>query len=385
MLTMLRSSLARIHNHVGGWMTRRKIVVIESDDWGAIRMPSREAYEHLLRAGFDVDRCPYARNDTLETAEDLDALYEVLDSVRDAHARPAVITANTVVANPDFDRIRAADFKSYFYESFLDTYRRYPGREGVFERIQEGQRRGLYYPQYHGREHVQSRLWLAELRKADAPLRRAFDVGTWAAGPSVSRSGTINLQAALDTDQHAEIEQQGKALSEGLDLFASIFGFPAESFIANNFIYHSDLNRVLRDKGVWVIQGMKYQKHPILDGHRRAHIRHRQGEINHLGQMYVVRNATFEPAQKPANYDSVAACLRDVASAFFWNRPAVITMHRLNVMGGLQLGNRSRNLEMLSSVLKQIVRRWPMVEFMTSVELAQCMMPADRAIVNDDV
>lgn len=111
MLTMLRSSLARIHNHVGGWMTRRKIVVIESDDWGAIRMPSREAYEHLLRAGFDVDRCPYARNDTLETAEDLDALYEVLDSVRDAHARPAVITANTVVANPDFDRIRAADFK----------------------------------------------------------------------------------------------------------------------------------------------------------------------------------------------------------------------------------------------------------------------------------
>ena len=32
------------HNllNIPGWRTKRKLVVIESDDWGAIRMPSKE-------------------------------------------------------------------------------------------------------------------------------------------------------------------------------------------------------------------------------------------------------------------------------------------------------------------------------------------------------
>lgn len=34
------------HNllNIPGWRTNRKIVVIESDDWGSIRMPSQEVY-----------------------------------------------------------------------------------------------------------------------------------------------------------------------------------------------------------------------------------------------------------------------------------------------------------------------------------------------------
>ena len=30
-----------------GWRTKRHLVVIESDDWGTIRMPSREVYEEF--------------------------------------------------------------------------------------------------------------------------------------------------------------------------------------------------------------------------------------------------------------------------------------------------------------------------------------------------
>ena len=29
---------------IPGWRTNRHIVVIESDDWGSIRMPSKEVY-----------------------------------------------------------------------------------------------------------------------------------------------------------------------------------------------------------------------------------------------------------------------------------------------------------------------------------------------------
>ena len=43
-------------NERRGWKTDRKIVVIESDDWGSIRMPRREVYEMSLKKGYRVDR-----------------------------------------------------------------------------------------------------------------------------------------------------------------------------------------------------------------------------------------------------------------------------------------------------------------------------------------
>ncbi|MDZ7634132.1 MAG: hypothetical protein U5L72_06700 [Bacteroidales bacterium] len=35
------------------------------------------------------------------------------------------ITANTLLANPDFEKIRETDFAKYHYEIFTDTYKRY--------------------------------------------------------------------------------------------------------------------------------------------------------------------------------------------------------------------------------------------------------------------
>lgn len=42
-----------------GWKTSRKIIVIESDDWGSIRMPSKEVYNSLLKQGIRVDKDDY--------------------------------------------------------------------------------------------------------------------------------------------------------------------------------------------------------------------------------------------------------------------------------------------------------------------------------------
>jgi len=75
---MLRNILSRVQTNLGGWNTKRKIVVFDSDDWGSIRMPSGEAYDSLLRKGIRVDLCPYNRNDSLATSEDLESLFHVL-------------------------------------------------------------------------------------------------------------------------------------------------------------------------------------------------------------------------------------------------------------------------------------------------------------------
>jgi hypothetical protein len=41
-------SIVRNLANLPGWCTNRKIVVIESDDWGSIRMPSLTIFENLL-------------------------------------------------------------------------------------------------------------------------------------------------------------------------------------------------------------------------------------------------------------------------------------------------------------------------------------------------
>jgi hypothetical protein len=76
-------------------------VVIESDDWGAIRIPSRAIYEQFLAKGVPVNAMYFAKYDCLESNADLELLFEVLAANKDKNGQPAVITANAVVANPN--------------------------------------------------------------------------------------------------------------------------------------------------------------------------------------------------------------------------------------------------------------------------------------------
>ena len=86
---------------------RLKAVVLESDDWGLCAwVPDDRAHRAL--ALLPAFRTPaglrYGRS-TLETAEDVAALAEVLREVRGGDGFPAVWQANTIVANPDFGRL----------------------------------------------------------------------------------------------------------------------------------------------------------------------------------------------------------------------------------------------------------------------------------------
>lgn len=155
------------HNllNIPGWHTKRKLVVIESDDWGAIRMPSKEAYNQFLKEGIRVDNDPYCRYDSLANKEDLEALFDVLTSVKDKNGNYVVFTADAVVANPDFKKIREADFCEYFYEPITVTMANSPAHEHVFDLWKEGIKEGIFHPQFHGREHLNVTKWLAVLRE----------------------------------------------------------------------------------------------------------------------------------------------------------------------------------------------------------------------------
>lgn len=104
-----------------GWKTNKKIVVFESDDWGSVRMPSVETYKTLKQNGIQVDKSPYCKFDSLASEYDLDYLFSTLLKYKDNKGNSPIITANTVIANPDFEKIKAADYSIYYFEPFTET------------------------------------------------------------------------------------------------------------------------------------------------------------------------------------------------------------------------------------------------------------------------
>ena len=130
---MINQLSDRIKNSIG-YSTKEKYIILESDDWGSIRMPSVEVFEQLKLKGLAGENNRYQRFDTLANEQDLSGLFEVLHSVKDANGSPAKMTPVSVVANPDYKKISASGFKVYHYELFTDTFRK------------AGQQRVLFYP-----------------------------------------------------------------------------------------------------------------------------------------------------------------------------------------------------------------------------------------------
>jgi hypothetical protein len=190
--------------------------------------------------------------------------------------------------------------------------------------------------------------------------------------PKLNTSPKRNIQASYDIISDKEEEETVEAVNEGLKVFESIFNYKSKSFIANNFIWSKPIDKILYQNGVEFIQGMKYQKYPLkYDLNKRELQRRHLGETNEFRQIYLVRNCLFEPSQQPNNNQVVNNCLAQIQNAFFWNKPAIITSHRLNFIGSLIESNRVKNLKMLDQLLKKILNKWPSVEFMTSDQLGE--------------
>ncbi len=366
----LKQQITRNLLNIPGWRTNRKIVVIESDDWGSIRMPSREVYEDLLQKGIRVDKLSYNRYDSLASENDLSTLFEVLSSVKDKNGNPAVFTANTIVANPDFDQIRASGFQQYFYEAFTETLKRYPRHSKSFALWNEGIEKKIFIPQFHGREHLNITRWLKALQNNVGYTRLAFDYRMFDLSTSLIISENSFMEA-LNYENINELEFQKQSLKEGLQLFNTIFGYRSKTFIAPVYIWDNNLNKVLKDNGVVAFQGSWYQLQPIEGKeHRFKKQIHFTGQNNKLGQRYLVRNAAFEPSQDP-DMDWINDVMLKMKIAFRWGKPAIIGTHRINYIGFIDTSNRDRGLKLLKELLQKIVKQWPDVEFMSTDQLVE--------------
>jgi hypothetical protein len=352
-----------------GWRTKRHLVVIESDDWGSIRMPSREVYDEFLRRGIRVDNDPYCKYDALATKEDLANLFEVLCSVKDQHGNHPVITANTCVANPVFDKIKESGFTEYYYEPFVTTLEKSEAHQGAFDVWKQGMEAGVFHPQLHGREHLSVKKWLKILQEGHPSTQTAFELGTWGLTYLVDPTIDRYYMSAFDSNMDKDIAEYNGIIDDAANLFESIFGYRSKSFIATTYEWSPKIEPALIRNGVEHIQGAISQKIPIDDNKGVKYVyRGFQGTRTKAGLIRLFRNCFFEPSTKP-EYDFVDDCLRRIEIAFRYGKAANICAHRLNFIGSIDKANTDKTLPEFQRLLREIVKRWPNVEFVTSDQL----------------
>ena len=173
-LISLKRKIINYYINSRGWRTDRRIIVIESDDWGSIRMPSIDVYNKLLKLGCAVDMHPFLKYDSLESNTDLQNLFEVLSLYKDFVGNHPIITANTIMANPDFEKIEESGFNEYFYEPFNVTLNKYPDHDKVMNLYSKGIEHGIFFPQLHGLEHLNVNRWMRALKSGNGNASLIF-------------------------------------------------------------------------------------------------------------------------------------------------------------------------------------------------------------------
>ncbi len=337
------------------WRCAEPVLILESDDWGLDRRASSERLKAFGKPGQRAD-------EQMETAEDLRRLFDVLDGHRDASGRPAVLTANVVVANPDHDAIKRDRYEVY-HEILLSR------REDLRPAWREGVARGVLCAELHGRSHFSVEAWMADLR-SDVAGARVLS--------SEHRHGGLSLLEGQGQRYHTEymswhtgVERDERTLAAelkgSLDTLEKVFGRRPTSTIAPHYVFSSRIEKAWREAGLRFVQGGQYQ---VLRGQAGEYgsvsVSHALGERSPSGLLYLSRSVRFEPRpERP--HQGIAAALAGIRSCFDQGVPAVVDTHRVNYTGRYRDGGL-HDLEELLDALRPMRPR-----FLTTSELGEAI------------
>ena len=363
MIDFLRQNIKNIY----GWRTKRKIVVITVDDYGTVRTASKKARENMKKAGLKM-LSHFDHYDTLEDEEDLLSLYDVLSSVKDKNGKHAVITAFALSANIDFEKVIESNYTKYHYELLPETFSKLKGYENVYDLWKEGIDKKLLIPQFHGREHLNLNIFKQLLKEKDKQIMVNIANRSYSAIDD-SIYPTMIFTAAFDFYDFKENESFKEIIVDGLNTFERVYGFRATHFNPPGASENHILHKTLAENGI------KYINQLIIKTEHQGKGRYKK-IINYTGkktkedQTILVRNSVFEPTMN-RNKDCASRTLKLIETAFRWHKPAIIVSHRVNFAGHIDPNNRKSGLIQLKKILKEIIKRWPDVEFMAANELAE--------------
>lgn len=369
----MKDAIIRNIKNIPGKKTKRKIVVIYVDDYGSIRVKNKRSYQELKDKGIPMDNTRFSKYDTLADREDLSKLFDILTSVRDSNGKYACLTPLAIVANPDFEMIEASNFQEYHREPFPKTLERYgPDYEGVFNLWNQGISENIFYPAYHGTEHINVKRFMQALQQEHKSVHLAFENESVAVPSFPGEIPVKNPTTTFFIESSEENKRLTEDIKVGAKMFEDLFGFRSKQFTPGAGLYSPELEKTFADCGIRYIHVQRYFAYPLGDGAYKKKFLY-NGKQNECGQKYIVRNCQFEPEGKEDN--KVAnECLKSIETAFRWSAPALISSHRVNFVGQLDKQYRDRGLGQLKYLLKRIVEKWPDVEFMNGDDMAETVL-----------
>jgi len=205
------------------------------------------------------------------------------------------------------------------------------------------------------------------LASGDERFLFAFKKKCFAIDEIGSHNRRENLMAAYDYNNQEELDFVKSSIAKGLKQFEDIFGFKSKTSITPCYVWDKKVEQELLSGGVKVIQGSFSQNAPMSGRHFKK-IYHYNGQKSKYSQLYFVRNGLFEPSINH-NIDWVDKCMESIDIAFKWGKPAIISTHRINFVGRLDLKKRDLNLKMFEQLLFKIRKKWPEANFIDSSTL----------------
>ena len=370
---MLNSIVKQLSN-LPGWRTKRKIVVIESDDWGSVRIKDKKAFDALDRAGLNVKEKHFDSYDTLESNEDLEMLFDALSSVLDSNKRSAVFSPMCILGNPDLRKINENGFTEYHFQPLKDTIKEYPRSDNILKLWNEGNSLKIFDLGLHGREHVNVNRFMDILMSHPGKEGLRIAVKNKSLGPSKYKNYHYsNYLGALHPGRKDEISNLHSYILEAGTLFKKYTGLSPKVFVAPDAEEPKELEKSLSKIGVKFLTRSKHRMYPVGDGYYKREWNF-LGQRNNLGQVIINRNCSFEPcriSKHALGKKGLESCMKDIGIAFKWQKPAVISTHRVNYVSGIQKKNREKGIRDLKKLLYQITQTWEDVEFMASSELGE--------------
>lgn len=352
-----------------GFHTNRKLLVIDSDDWGSIRMPSKKVYDTLLAGGNGECKDAFLKYDCLEREEDLYGLYDTLAEVTDLNGRHPCFTANFAVANPDFSKINPA-LNRYAYESIIETYKRYYPENNILKTIKEGYEKKIFFPQLHAREHVNVVRWMNDLKKEKAETKNILKYHLISTFTSFSKSNLFGYMDALNYDSKHEVEFLDIYITEAIKMFNDIFGYSSETFVASCYTWTDKIEEILAREGIRCMKTQCWQKRFVGKGTSGYFPKiHYTGEIGKRQMRFLIRNCEFEPSLNEYSQEHFKKCLENVEFAFTNGKPAIINSHRVNYIGAINEENAKKSRAELRNLLHILIAKYPEIEFVSANEL----------------
>ena len=304
---------------------RLRAVVLESDDWGLCAW-SPDEQARLVLADTPAFRSPAGvrySGSTLESADDVHAITDLLLEFRGGDGLAPVLQANTIVASPDYVGLEPPLFSGEQLPliDFPHTPSRW-ARPGLWGEVVRAREAGVWWPELHGLHHLPERAWLSALRRSDADARRAHEQQS----PVCE---AVETGGEYDAAEPIEVRRRNLALA--VEKFRELFGRPPSSFCPPDYRWDEALDADAERLGLTTFQGKAERTGSRLPRLRRVLGRYPWPDFEGPRFSLPPRIA-FEPSvtDRAAARVGLDAARRSVRTAWGRGQPAVISSHRMN-------------------------------------------------------